>query len=100
MLQPFHSIVADYEPQLERPESPTQGNLPVAIVDHRSGFGRLVAQIFRQHAQSLDEGFSVCDIKTIAVELGDPPLMRIKAAAVGKLQAGMDVTKFRTERGG
>jgi len=75
MLQPFHAVVPDDEPELQRPEAPPQRNLPVAIVNHGPGFGGLVAQIFRQHAQSLDEHLAVGHIKAIAVEIGEHPFV-------------------------
>ncbi len=99
MLQPLYPIMPDDEPQLERAETPSQRNLPVAIVDHGTGLGGFIAQVFGQHTQSLDEGLPVRDIEAIAVEIGEHPFVGIEAVAVGKFQSGVSMAKFRTKRG-
>ena len=83
---------------LECPKASPERDLPVAIVDDRSSFSGFVAQIFRQHAQGLDERFAVGDVEAIAIEIREHPFMRIEAVAVRKLNAGLGVAKLRTNR--
>ena len=48
MLKSFNSIVTDDEPELEGPESPTEGDLPVPVVDDLPRVAGAVAQVGRQ----------------------------------------------------
>ena len=99
VLQAFHAIVADHEPQLQRAEAAAELNVPVAIVDHRARFRGLVAQVFRQNAQRLDERLAVGDPEAVAVEVGEHPLMRIEVVAVGEFDSVLQMAELRAERG-
>ena len=70
--------------------------MPVAIVEHRSRFGSLISQIFRQDAERVDQSLAIGDIETVAVKVGEHPLVRVEGIAVGELQAILDVAEFRT----
>src|SRR5579871_4774323 len=87
--QAVHAVVADHEPELERPESPSRRNLPVPIVEHRAGVARHVLEIFGKDAERLDEARALAHVKHAAVEIGEHPLMRIEAVAVGPLEPGL-----------
>jgi hypothetical protein len=43
--QPLHAVVADHQPELERPEAAAERDLPVAVIDHRARLRRLVLQV-------------------------------------------------------
>src|SRR5579862_8131496 len=98
MLQAFDTIVTQDEPQLERTEAPAERNLPIAIINHSARFRRLVAQVFGQHAQGLDERLPVRNVEDIAIEVGEHPLVRVEAVAVGEFDAAMNVAELGTER--
>jgi len=55
VAQAFDAIVADHEPELERAKPPSERDLPVPVVDDRSGFGRAISQVFGEHAQGTDQ---------------------------------------------
>ena len=57
----------------------------------------LVAEVFGQHAQCLDEMFTIGNIKNVAIEIGEHPLVWIEAVAVCQLDSSMDVAKLRAE---
>src|SRR5579872_4137728 len=98
ILQTLHAVVSDDEPQLQRTKTASQLNLPVAIINHRSRFRRLIAQIFRQNAQRLNQRLTVGDAKAVAIESREHPLMRIKGVTVSQLQAAMNLPKLRAQR--
>src|SRR6185437_4417059 len=99
-LQPFNSVMPQHEPQLERPKATAERYLPVTVVDDRARFSCLITQIFRQHAEGLDQSFSIGHVKAIAIEIGEHPLVRIEAVAVRGFDAIVKETKLGTERGG
>jgi len=98
-LQSFYAVMADYEPELQGAKSPAERNLPIAIVDHRPGLAGLILQIFRQHAQRVDQSGAVRHIEAIAIEVGEHPLVRVEAIAVGEFEAVMDEAELRAHRG-
>src|SRR4030095_7131570 len=100
MLQAFDAVVSNYEPELKRPKAATERGVPVTIVDDCSRFGRLVAEIFRQDTQGLNEGFAVGNVENITVKIGEHPLVGIEAVAIGELNAWLRVAEFGTERSG
>ena len=99
MLQTCHAVVADDEPELQRTEAPSQRNLPVPIVDDRVRVRRGVAQIFRHHAQRVDQGRPVGHVEAVGVEVGEHPLVGVEAVAVGQLHAVLHGAELGTERG-
>src|SRR5580704_10426528 len=99
MPQALHAVVANHEPQLQRPKPPAQGDLPVAIVDHSTRFCSPVAQVFWQYAQRANERCSVAHIEAVAIKIREHPLMRIETVAVGQLDAVVRPAKFRAEGG-
>ncbi len=100
VLQSFPAVVAQDEPELEAAEAAAERNLPVAVIDHSARLGRPVAQIFRQNGQGADEGATVADEHAVAVKIGEHPLVRIGAVAVGELQSLLDIAEFGAEGGG
>src|SRR5204863_1420118 len=88
------------KPQFKRAETASQGNLPVAVVDHSTRFGGLIAQVFRQHRKCLNQVLAIGHIKTVTIEVREHPLMRIEAVAVGEFHAVMEEAELRTESGG
>src|SRR5580693_6702705 len=94
MLQALHSVVPDHKPQLERTKSPPKRYLPLAVVNHRTRFRSLVAQIFRQDAQSPDKRLAVSNPETVAVESREHPLVWIEAVTVGELDAILQAPKL------
>ena len=100
MLQAFDSVMAENKPQFQGAEATAERDVLVAVVDDGAGFGGLVAEVFRQHAESLDQGFAVGDVEDVAVEVGEHPLVRVEAVAVGVLDPGVDVAELGTECGG
>jgi hypothetical protein len=96
-LQSFHPVMPDDEPKLQRAESPPQGYLPIAIVKHCAGFGRLVFQILWQNAQRFNQCITVRDIEAVAIKIGKHPFVWIEAVAVGVLDSPLEVAKFRTQ---
>jgi len=63
----------------------------------RGGLGRLVAQVFRQDAQGLNQDFAIRHVKTIAVKIGKHPFVGIKTIAVSRLQPVVNPAIFRTQ---
>ena len=96
MPQSLHPVMSDDKPELQRTETASERNLPVAVVDHRSGFGGFIAQIFRQYTQGLNQSIAICNIKTIAVKVGEHPLVGVEAIAVGHFQPVVNPTILRT----
>src|SRR5579863_9287574 len=78
VLQTFYSVVADHKPQLYRAETTAELDMPVAVVDDRARFCSLIAQVFGQDAERLNERFAVGDPEAAAVEVGEHPFMRIE----------------------
>ena len=99
MLQTLHAVVADDEPQLERPEAPAKLNVPVAVVEDRARLGGLVLEVLRQDAQRAQEAGALGHPEAVAVEVGPHPLVRVEGVAVGQLQAVLQAAKLRAERG-
>ena len=100
VLQAFDAVVADHEPQLQRAEAAAELDVPVAVVDDRSRFGGLIAQVFGQDAERLNERFAVGDPEAVAIEVGEHPFVRIEVVAVGEFDSVLQMTKFRAERRG
>ena len=94
MAQAFYAVVAYDEPELQRPETPAQRHLPVAVIYDGARLGGLIAEVFGQDAECLDERGAVGDVEAVAVEVGEHPLMRVKAVGVSQLQAVVDVPEF------
>ena len=59
--QALGAVVADDEPELEGAEAPAERHVPVAVVDDRARVGRLVAQVFGQDAERVDQRGAVGD---------------------------------------
>ena len=100
IAQPLHTIVADDEPEFEGTEAPTQGDMPITIIDHGAGLGGLVAQVFRQHAEGLNQICTIRDVKTIAVEVGEHPFVRVETVAVSQFESILYVAELGAEGGG
>jgi hypothetical protein len=94
------AVVPDHEPELERPEAAAERHVPVAVVEHRPRLGRLVLEELRQDAQRTDEHGPVGHEKGVAVEVGEHPLVRVEAVAVGRFEAVVDRAQLRAERRG
>lgn len=45
-LQTLNAVIPQHKPQFERTEAAAELDVPVSIVDHFTGFGSLVAQVF------------------------------------------------------
>ena len=73
--------------------------MPIAIVDYRTGFCSLIAQIFRQNAQGLNQRFAIGDVETVAIEVGEHPFVRIKSVTVCEFNSVMRIAKFGAKRG-
>jgi hypothetical protein len=54
-LESLNAVVADDKPEFKGAESAAQGYLPIAVINHGARLRCLVAQVFRQNAQTLDE---------------------------------------------
>src|SRR5882724_4551152 len=100
MLQALDAIVPDYEPQLQRAESSTELNVPVPIVDYCAGFGRLIAQVFRQNTQRLNQRLAIGHPEAAAIERREHPLMWIEVVAVGEFDSVLQMAELRTQHGG
>src|SRR5450755_3538233 len=99
MLQALDAVVTNYKPQFKRAKTASELDVPVAIVNHRAGFRRLVAQVLRQNGERLDQVLSIGDVEYVAIEVGEHPFMRVEGVAVGKFDAIVDETEFRAQRG-
>ena len=84
--QTIDPVVADDKPQLEGTEAPTQRDVPVAVVDHLARFARLVAQVFGQDAERLDQRLAITHPEGIAIEADKHPLVRVEAVGIGILE--------------
>ncbi len=93
-LQAFDPVVAKHKPQLERAETTSEGHMPVAVVDDSTRFRGFVAEILGQHAQGFDQNLAIGDVETIAIEIGEHPLMRIEAVAVGVFESILEVAEL------
>ena len=83
VAEPLGTVGPQHEPQLERPEPPPERHLPVAVVDDGPGLRRLVAQVLGEDAQRADQRGTVRHPEAVAVEVGEQPLVRVHAEAVG-----------------
>src|SRR5579862_3262942 len=99
MLQSFDAVMADHEPQLQRAETASELDVPVAVVDDRSRFACLIAKIFGQDAQGLNQRLAVGHPETAAVKVGEHPFMGIEVVAVGEFDAVLQMAKFGAEHG-
>src|SRR5262245_49921995 len=90
--QPLNPIVPDDKPQLQSTETPAQRDVPVSIVKHSTGISRAVTQILRHNTQCPNQCLSVSHIETIAIEIGEHPLMRVEAITVRELNSLLKVT--------
>src|ERR1019366_5179922 len=84
----------------ERTKAAAERNVPVAVVEDCARFGCLVAKIFREDTQRVNEGLAVGHIETVAIEVGEHPLVGVKGVAVGKFDSILDVAELRTQCGG
>ena len=100
VAQSLHAVVADHEPELEGAEAAAQGDVPVAVVDDGARLGGCVAQVLGEHAQRVDQALAVGHVEAVAVEVGEHPLVRVEAVAVGLLQAGVDPAEFGAQASG
>ena len=92
------ALGAQGEPQLERPEPTTERDLPVPVVDRRTGPGRLRLQVRRQDAQRPDERLTVGDPEQVAVEVDPHPLVRIGGVGVGAPEPVVDPPELLLQR--
>src|ERR1700730_7342821 len=99
VLQAFDAVMPDYKPKLERAKTAPELDVPVAIINDRAGFRRLVAQILRQDGKRLDQVLPVGDGENVAIEIGEHPFVRVEAVTVGDFHAIVNEAEFRTERG-
>src|SRR5437764_7659197 len=81
-LQTLDSIMTKHKPQLQRTETSAQGDLPVTVINHSARLCGFIAQVFRKHAQRLDQRLAVGDIEAITIKVREHPFMRIEAVAV------------------
>src|ERR1017187_4958670 len=100
VLQSLYSVVPNHEPKLERTKTAAERDVPVAVVKDCARLGCLVAKVFGEDTQRINEGLAVGHIKTVAIEVGEQPLVGIKSVAVGKFDSILDVTELRTQCGG
>ena len=91
--------MTDDEPELEGTEASTERDLPIAIVDHRTGLGRSIPQVFGEDAQAPDEGRPIGDEEAIAVEGREHPLVRVETVAVCRFKPSVDESKLRAQSG-
>ena len=70
-------------PELEAAEPATEGNLPVAIVDHGASVACPVSEVVGLHGEGRDQGRPVGHPERVAVEVDEQPLVWIEAPAVG-----------------
>src|ERR1019366_1771894 len=84
----------------ERTKAAAERNVPVTVVKDCARFGCLVAKIFRKDTQRVNEGLAVGHIETVAIEVGEHPLVEVKGVAVGKFDSILDVAELRTQCGG
>src|SRR3984957_6658908 len=100
VLQAFHAVMANDKPQFQRTKTAPKLNVPVAVVDGGASLGGVIAQILWQDTQRLDKRFAIGNPETVAIEVGEHPLMRVEVVTVGEFDSGLQVPKFRKERGG
>src|SRR5579872_2594148 len=99
ILKALNPVMANDEPQFQRAKSPAERNLPIPIIENRSRLGGFVPQILRKDAESLDQSLAIRDIKAVAIEIGEHPLMRIERVAVRKFYSVVRVAELRAQRG-
>ena len=96
-LQALNALLADHEPELQRPEAPAERNAPVAEILHRAVDGGLQeARIGRHDA---DEMLGVAHEIDRAVEGRAEPFMGIDDDAVRALDAGPHPAAFGQDHG-
>src|SRR5713226_9214964 len=78
VLQAFDAVMPDYKPKLERAKTAPELDVPVAIINHSTGFSGLVAQVLRQDGKRLDQVLPVGDVEDVAIEVGEHPFVRIE----------------------
>lgn len=68
-LESIEAVATHDEPDLQRAESATERNAPVAVVDHLAGFGVRVAQVRGCDVQGIGEVESVANEETASVSV-------------------------------
>ena len=94
-----HAVAAQREPQLERPEAPAEGDLPVAVVDDGPGLAGRGAQVLGQDRQRAEQRGPVGHPEQVAVEVHAHPLVRVGAVRVGLVETGVDPAQLGAQRG-
>ena len=84
------TVETDREPQLQRPETTAERDLPVAVVDRAARLGGLRSEVLGQDAQCSEQGRPIGDPEQRAVEVDAHPLVRIGRVAVGPVEAVVD----------
>ena len=94
------AVVAQNEPELQRPKPAAEGDLPVSVIEDLSRFGGAVPEVLRRHRQRADERAPVRDPEAVAVEVREHPLVGVEAVGIGQLDAFLEVAELGTEEGG
>ena len=82
------AIETDHEPHLEGSEPTSEGNLPIPVVDHRTGRGLGGTQVLGENRQGVEEGQSVASTQKNEQSKPDShPLVGVGDVAVGQFHA-------------
>lgn len=68
-LHPVQAITSHYEPDLQSTEASTEGDRPVAVVNHLTPFRKMIAKIRRGNIKGIGEIEPITDEETAVEEL-------------------------------
>ena len=98
--EPLGAVVAEDQPEFQRPEPAAEGDVPVAVVEDLAGFRSPVLQVFGRHRERPGERAAVAHPEGVAVEVGEQPLVGVETVGVGELHAGLQVSELGTQERG
>src|SRR5215468_8698471 len=98
LLQASDSIMPDHEPELQCPETAPELDVPIAVIDYGAAGCCGVAKVLGQDRKGVDQRLAVGDPETIAVEVGEHPLVWIEGVAIRQLDAFLDPPQFGADR--
>ena len=94
------AVASQDHPELHGAEPPAEGDLPILVVHHLFRLRRLVAEIFGTSRQRRHQRRRLLHPHAAAVQVGEEPLVGIKAEGFGILYAVNIVAELWADGGG
>ena len=95
----FGTFGIQREPQFECPETSSQGDLPVSIIDHTTLLCGIIPEIFGIDRHGVDQVVAVGHPEHIAIKMNRKPFVWIETPRIHMFNALMHCSMLRTQRG-